>query len=340
MQIDVGSHIAGLLYEHNSVNIPGLGGFVSRYQPAVADQVQGQVHPPSKGLAFNGNLVADDGLLAQHLHEKLGITLAEAKEAVDAYVKEVKAAIEKREIVVFPKVGRLYKDYEQNLQFLADTTNFNLDSYGLPTVHFYPIARKAEQGSSVRPANGQPRPTAGKAAAPKKGRFLNNGLAIAISLALIIVAVAAYFLFFRTPKPGGDNPERMPTSRINISPSQAEGQPAAPPAELPEDAEDGQEEGAYPDEDTADGEGLDTEGATAAPGQKYFIIGIGVFGNENNVQRLIERIYQAGYEPYTEPKGNLTRVGIQKAYTDESEVRETLQDVRRRFSKDAKVLRK
>lgn len=335
MQIDVGSHIAELLYEHNSVNIPGLGGFVSRYQPAVADQVQGEIHPPSKGLAFNGNLVADDGLLAQHLHEKLGITLAEAREAVDAYVKEVKEAIEKREIVVFPKVGRLYKDYEQNLQFLADTTNFNLDSYGLPTVQFYPIARKATPASSVRPANGQPRPTGVAAATPPpKSRFLNSGLAIAISIAVIIVAIASYFLFFRNLQGSGENPERMPTSRINISPSQSEGQGLAPPAELPEDTEDGQEE------DAAGAEGLDTEGATASPGQQYFIIGIGVFGNENNVQRLIERIYQAGYEPYTEPKGNLTRVGIQKAYTDESEIRETLQDVRQRFSRDAKLLRK
>ena len=60
-------------------------------------------------------------------------------------MKGVKAAIERREIVVFPKVGRLYKDYEQNLQFLADNTNFNVDSFGLPDVQFYPITQSSEK---------------------------------------------------------------------------------------------------------------------------------------------------------------------------------------------------
>ena len=338
MQIDVGSHIADLLYEYNSVNIPGLGGFVTSYKPAVADQVQGDIFPPSRGLNFNGNLVADDGLLAQHLHEKLGITLPEARKAVEGYVQQVKDAIERREIVVFPKVGRLYKDYEQNLQFLADTTNFNLDSHGLPAIHFYPIARAAGAGSSVRPSNGQPKTTVGGAAPPASPRFLNSGLAVAISLAAIVVAIAAYFLFFYGGPEDEANSRQMPTSRVNVSPSHSEGEMAAP-SELSEDTGESPGEDSFSDEQPAD-EDMDTEGATVEPGQKYFIIGIGVFGNEENVQRLIQRIYEAGYEPYTEPKGRLTRVGIQKAYTDESEIQATLKEVRKKFSKDAKVLSK
>lgn len=349
MQIDVGSHIADLLYQYNSVNIPGLGGFVSRYKAAAADQVQGEIHPPAKGLNFNGNLVADDGLLAQHLHEKLGITLAEAQQAVDEYVKQVKEAIDKREIVVFPRVGRLYKDYEQNLQFLADTTNFNLDSYGLPTVRFYPIARSAVQGSSVRPAAGQPQAAVAAAPPLEKNIIRKNGLVIAISIALAVVIVASYFLFFHNPAGGDENARRLPTSRVNVSPSSPSPSPPQSPqggeeepyARLPEGDEGAMGEDPYTGEDSDSPEDdLDTEGATPAPGQKYFIIGIGVFGDDNNVQRLIERIYKAGYEPYTEPKGNLTRVGIQKAYTDDSEIQEALRDVRKRFSKDAKVLKK
>ncbi|MCB9349809.1 MAG: SPOR domain-containing protein [Lewinellaceae bacterium] len=339
MQIDVGSHIADLLYEHHSVNIPGLGGFVSSYKAATADQVQGEVYPPSQALNFNANLVADDGLLAQHLHEKLGISLTDAHQAVEGYVNEVKEAIGRRNIVVFPKVGRLYKDYEQNLQFLADTTNFNLDSYGLPTLHFYPIARSAVQGSSVRPPNGQPQ-VAKAGAAVVKTRFLNNGLAIAVSIAAVVVLIVAYFLFFYRSSGGGENAQRLPTSRVNVSPSQADGQTVAPSGPS-EDTDESLTEDSYLGEDAPTGpEELDTEGATTAPGQKYFVIGIGVFSNEENVQRLIERIYKAGYEPFTEPKGNLTRVGIQKAYSNESEIQATLRDVQKKFSKDAKVLRR
>ena len=340
MQIDVGNHIADLLYEHRSVNIPGLGGFVSSYKAATADQVQGEVYPPSQGLNFNANLVADDGLLAQYLHEKLGITLTEAQQAVENYVNEVKEAIGRRNIVVFPKVGRLYKDYEQNLQFLADTTNFNLDSYGLPTVRFYPITRSAVQGSSVRPANGQPQAATAGAATSGKNHFLSNGLTIAVSIAAVVVCIVAYFLFFYNQSDGGENAQRLPTSRVNVSPSQADGQTVAPSGPS-EDTDKALTEDSYLGEDSPTGaEELDTEGATTAPGQQYFVIGIGVFSNEKNVQRLIERIYKAGYEPFTEPKGHMTRVGIQKAYSDESEIQSTLRDVQKKFSKDAKVLRR
>ncbi len=339
MQIDVGENIADLLYEHNSVNIPGLGGFVSRYKPAMADQVQGELYPPSKALNFNGNLVADDGLLAQHLQEKLGVAPAEAGQAVEAYVKEIREAIERREIVVFPKVGRLYKDYGQNLQFLPDTTNFSLDAYGLPTVHFYPIARAA-RASSVRPVTGQPQAATTPAAAlPGKNRRPINNLAIMISLAVLLLVIMAYFIFFYKPSGGQENAQRLPTSRVNISPSQVQGLPASPSNSNP----DGETlpENSYPrDNFPEETEGLDTEGATAAPGQKYFVIGIGVFGNDANVQRLIKKIYEAGYEPFTAPEGRLTRVGIQKAYSSESEITATLKDVRKKFSKDAKVLRK
>lgn len=340
MQIDVGVHIADLLYEHNSVNIPGLGGFVARYKPAVADQVQGELYPPSKNLNFNGNLVADDGLLAQHLREKLGISLAEAGQAIEGYVQEIRDAIGRREIVVFPKIGRLYKDYEQNLQFLPDTTNFNTDSYGLPTVHFHPIARAA-RASSVRPATGQPQAaTPGPAKPQPRAGLFHNGLAIAIGLASVIVLVAAYFVFFYPSSGKEENAQRVPTSRINVSPSGTVAQEA--PAYGPSSSEDGSpaEDSYLGEQAPEEGDEADSEGATTAPGQQFFIIGIGVFGNEENIQRLIKRIYEAGYEPYTEPKGKLTRVGIQKAYADDSEVEAALRDVRKKFSRDARVLKK
>ena len=331
MQIDVGSHIADLLYEYNSVNIPGLGGFVTSYKPAVADQVQGDIFPPSRGLNFNGNLVADDGLLAQHLHEKLGITLPEARKAVEGYVQQVKDAIERREIVVFPKVGRLYKDYEQNLQFLADGTNFNTDSYGLPIVHFYPVSRT--ERPAVKPV-ATPKPPPRPAMKDMRtffSRLFGNGLAVIIGLAVVVVVVAIYFLLFNRP---GKDPETgtLPTSRINVSPSMEQ------PADTSGEDDDLLIDDSYIGEDptTAPAE-PDTEGPTAAPGQRYFIIALGAYGNEQNAEGMVKRLFEAGYEPYTEKTGKLTRVGIQKAYTSDSDLQATLEVMRKKFSKDAKV---
>ncbi len=338
MEIDVGAHISELLYEHDTVIIPGLGGFVSRYKPATADQVQGELHPPSRAISFNGNLVVDDGLLAGHIQEQHGTSQQEARDILEDYVKQVTAAIDRREIVVFPKVGRLYKDYEKKLQFLPDATNFNIDAYGLPTVHFYPIGRTARsrQGpqtvinKDAKPAV-RPQPRASKPA-------FNRSLAILIGIAGIALIAIIYFVFFYKPiTPGEEDPQRVPTARVNVSPSSGPREDTLNADSLTGEDEDLLEDSrpgeASPDE-------MDTEGATAAPDQQYFIIAIGVFGNDENVQRLIKRLYEEGYEPYTENMGKLTRVGVQQAYSEEAELQETLREVRRKFSKDAKVLKR
>jgi len=40
MQIDIPKQISELLYQHDSVIVPGLGGFVTEYKPVVIDHVQ------------------------------------------------------------------------------------------------------------------------------------------------------------------------------------------------------------------------------------------------------------------------------------------------------------
>ena len=331
MEIDVGAYIGDLLFDHNSVNIPGLGGFVARYKPAFSDQVQGELHPPAKGLNFNGNLVVDDGLLAEYIRDKHQLSLGEARQAVDDYVQKVREAIARREIVVFPKVGRLYKDYENNLQFLADGTNFNTDSYGLPIVHFYPVSRT--ERPAVKPV-ATPKPPPRPAMKDMRtffSRLFGNGLAVIIGLAVVVVVVAIYFLLFNRP---GKDPETgtLPTSRINVSPSMEQ------PADTSGEDDDLLIDDSYIGEDptTAPAE-PDTEGPTAAPGQRYFIIALGAYGNEQNAEGMVKRLFEAGYEPYTEKTGNLTRVGIQKAYTSDSDLQATLEVMRKKFSKDAKV---
>lgn len=330
MEIDVGAYIGDLLFDHNSVNIPGLGGFVTRYKPAFADQVQGELHPPAKGLNFNDNLVVDDGLLAEFIRDKHQLSLGEARQAVDDYVQKVREAIARREIVVFPKVGRLYKDYENNLQFLADGTNFNTDSYGLPIVHFYPVSR-AERPAVKPVATPKPPPRpAMKDMRTFFSRLFGNGLAVIIGLAVIVVVVAIYFLLFNRP---GKGPETgtLPTSRINVSPSMEQ------PTDTSGEDDDLLIDDSYIGEDptTAPPE-TDTEGATAAPGQRYFIIAVGAYSSEDNAQRLIERLFKAGYEPYSEKTGNLTRVGIQKAYTSDAAMYAALEELKQKFPKDAK----
>jgi cell division septation protein DedD len=338
VDIEIGNHIAALLYTNEVVSIPGLGSFVTAYQPAEIDPVQGELSPPSKALKFDKNLAVDDGLLIKHISEEEQISMADAERLVNAYVEQLKEAIEKRELVSFSGLGRLYKDYEGQFQFLADGTNFNTDSYGLPNVQFFPISRLQQTTAHKGTANTAKAGYAGKKVADTKKAGLNKGLLAAMGLAVLVAGIAIYVLLFQGASSGStvENAQTVPTSRVNVKPTMDSSFPESGSAAI-DDEEDRIDDVEYADEDDMPEEIVDTESPTIAPEQDYFVIIIGSFGNTENVERLVERIYNAGYEPYTEQSGKLTKVGIQKTYTDRSEIRSTLKDVQKEFSKDAKV---
>ncbi len=333
MQINVGASIAELLYEHQSVSLPGLGSFITSYKPATIDQVEGKIQPPSKQLNFNRNLLMDDGLLVQHLRKKYNVSYPTAMLAIEQFVSDAKMAIEKREIFTIPGVGRLYKDYEQNFKFLPDDVNFNTDAYGLPTLQFYPVLRSQRGTASkqaVAAADLQPQPVSIRTTKTGKrvGKWFQRNLAIVSSVAVIAIALVVYFQFFyQSPVESA-----VPSERYNVSPSLTT---ADEKIENPTGSIVGEDDPVADDTDETD-----TEGVTARPDQQYVMIGIGMFSQPGNVERLVKQIYEEGYEPFTEKVGNLTRVGIRRAYDDEQDVQKTLEDIRQKFGVKAQVLKK
>ena len=62
--IELSQHIEVLLLENDCVIVPGLGGFVAHYTPAI--QVEENVFlPPTRTIGFNPQLKLNDGLLVQ-----------------------------------------------------------------------------------------------------------------------------------------------------------------------------------------------------------------------------------------------------------------------------------
>lgn len=141
MVYDVASSINELLFEKNSVIVPGFGGFELQQQPANIDHIKSTISPPNKIPSFNKNLTINDGVLVDYIQSQNKCSLEQANKIVADFVKEVEAKIEKKEIVEFPKVGRIYKDYNKSLQFLPYDTNFNVDAFGLPTIEIHPFSR-------------------------------------------------------------------------------------------------------------------------------------------------------------------------------------------------------
>lgn len=129
MRVD--KHISELLYEHNCVIVPDLGGFVANYSPAKIHPTQHTFTPPSKNIVFNKNLNTNDGLLANHIATASKTSYPEAINTISNFVSSANAQLKKGGKVTIEAVGTLHLDVERNIQFVPAATNYLLDAFGL-----------------------------------------------------------------------------------------------------------------------------------------------------------------------------------------------------------------
>jgi nucleoid DNA-binding protein len=151
MEIQVTTEIQALLYEHETVVIPGLGAFVCEYQEAVVDPYAGKLSPPSYKVWFDDDLQINDGILQDFIKRKFSLSSQEAQSAIAEFVSQTEAALNMHELVTFDQVGRLYRDYSKKLQFVPENTNFNPDSFGLKSVDYQPVTRTQSSSQGVYP---------------------------------------------------------------------------------------------------------------------------------------------------------------------------------------------
>ncbi len=351
MTIDIALHIEKLLYDNDSVIIPDFGGFVSKYKPASIDHVQGMLYPPSNAIMFNENLVVNDGVLVNYVRETHNLSLEDAKLEVRRFVNQLKAALAKREIIVFPGVGRLYRDYERKLQFLPDNTNFNLDSFGLPSVQYYPVLRTRETAAREAPLPVLPNPAAiTKSKGSWFGRQLQSGLPILFGLAMVFIAFSIYFLQNEEIAEDMARPVPVSETRINQKPTRNEAgiyyddylyEPKTNSVNKKARTEDFEEvEEEYIEEkEIVQEEKIEEETYSIEPSQKSCIIIVGQFKMQSGVNKRIKQLTKLGFIPYTDDNKGLTRVGAQFMYDDRATITKNLKKLRKKFDKHSWVLK-
>jgi cell division septation protein DedD len=129
--------IGDLLLRHNCVIVPTFGGFVAEQLSAKIDYEKGVMVPPRKALLFNKQLVSNDGLLINELASRNAVSFDEASSEVSSIVSEWNHRLEKGERIELDRVGILFTDANNNLQFEQDRFfNLLLASFGLDQVHF------------------------------------------------------------------------------------------------------------------------------------------------------------------------------------------------------------
>ena len=146
------TYISDLLYRHDCVIVPGLGGFITNYRSAQIHPVSHTFRAPSKSISFNVQLQTNDGLLANYISACESISFAIAQTKIEHFVKSIQNDLEHKKEAKLAKVGVLSRDLNGKLSFEPDNTlNYLLDSFGLDTVQSPAIIRTSKVVSLPKP---------------------------------------------------------------------------------------------------------------------------------------------------------------------------------------------
>jgi len=155
---NLGLYISELLAEHDCVIVPGFGGFVARPAPATFSKGGNLLLPPGKSLVFNKNLGNSDGLLANHLTQKLSVSYRDANNLLEKWVSAAWKQLEGQKRLELEKTGILYYGPENILLFEpAASSNHQVSSFGLVAVKAVKLAPQ-ETEKSVDKKYRQPEP--------------------------------------------------------------------------------------------------------------------------------------------------------------------------------------
>ncbi len=349
--------LPALLRQRHTVVIPNLGAFVGVYESATVDHLSGVAHPPNLKVSFASNLHADDGVLTAHLVETYGWTSREAEQRIADFVRRVLETLQERQIVDFPGLGKLYLDFDKTYRFVQESENLNKDSFGLPEV-VTPLVKAVDEkkkqvpvtaagitevsaSSSAVSSHSDTRQLMSKSGGSGGVRraWWQYSLPWVLLMFFIILLVSGYFLSKRFSS-GRD---------VKMTETASEETHSEKEQSLESDGQTNEEEYFFSDdpedmddllsEDTLVKEmDKDSESPTLPPDIQEAVIIVGSFTQPRNAERLIQRLYEDGYEAYSDRKGGSTRVGVRFAYSSETELMSYLEDMKNKYNVDAWIL--
>lgn len=361
--MDIVHHISELIYDHDCVIVPELGGFVSNYQSATIHPVQHQFHPPSKNILFNEALKSNDGLLANHIAAQHKIPYEAAMEKLREFVSIVKQSLSIGDIVELKNIGRFIPDRSGVIHFQQGKVNYLKDVYGMSSFVSPAIRRESKRPVKViRPAIGEEQKH------HRQNQAFTLVFRIAASLAILVMLSIAGFNIFR------DMPVDTHESGLHTSITELVNHPMAndendvdpltiPEIEIPDETnaakgkDDAADDPTSPGRITIDPEAdkpnvkpepvkkpnekmpAENDGAAEIYQEKYHLIA-GSFLDKKNAGTLIGKYAEQGFEPTTiGPSSNgYFRVSI-AAYLRKNDALTELHKVRQAFDPSIWLLR-
>ena len=140
-EVNIWSLVNSLLYNHNCVVVPNLGGFLAHQHSASIDPVSMVINPPCKTITFNAQLKLNDGLLATKVADYLKISYIDAIKIIETEVANFEHLINYNGQVAHAGLGSFTYNSEKKLVFTPEkNVNFLLHSFGLHSIRLSTIA--------------------------------------------------------------------------------------------------------------------------------------------------------------------------------------------------------
>lgn len=124
--------ISELLFERDSVTVPGLGMFIRHDDGAKVNVITNQFERPSASVEFDPQQRGEDGVLVKALAAFMGCSEDEAQQELTQFVADCFADLKVGKAVSLPGLGTLSMDDDAGLVFVQDKdVNLNGDAFGL-----------------------------------------------------------------------------------------------------------------------------------------------------------------------------------------------------------------
>lgn len=131
--------LSELLFERDSVTVPGLGTFLCNYESAKVNVVTNHFECPSATIQFDPQLREENDQIAALLAARDGISTEEARQQLVRFVADCFATLKEGKPVELPGIGTLVDDGGQYPHFEPATSNFNAEAFGLSDFNPEPV---------------------------------------------------------------------------------------------------------------------------------------------------------------------------------------------------------
>lgn len=347
--MDLNELITDLLYTHDCVVIPGVGGFLLNYSPATIQPVQHYFCPPSRTVAFNSALQTNDGLVAKTMADRFGVSYSEAVERLKSFASEVSNNLQTVGYYSFEGIGKLVDEGDGLIRFEPGKgVNLLADAFGLPSFTSPAIDRGSYHAVSQLTRTDR-RPKRKSGALPVAARWM---------LMLLPVVLVSAWMFF-SPFDTGSLPDQASMGIETLTKPDAAVKKQVPEVknvsagdEMPASAKPGETGEAPVAQNPVSATGPEInktdnqvqknniEASEPAPaGMGYVIVG-GCFAEKSNALNFVEKLKAQGYDGYMD---GMTRSGLQRVcigrYQSYSEALAKLEIVRQEVSPEAWLLK-